>query len=67
MIGVIGEKCGIVVRQRHRVLMVFPFRFLKRCWDLVANDIAALVSYFHGNPFILKGCNVSFFAIIPKT
>ena len=44
----------------------FTFGFIKRYWDVLAEDVMSFVSAFHGNPVIPKGCNASFFTVIPK-
>ena len=44
----------------------FSFGFIKRYWDIFADDIVAFVSHFHENPVIPKGCNASFLTVIPK-
>ncbi|XP_023771251.1 uncharacterized protein LOC111919929 [Lactuca sativa] len=44
----------------------FTFGFLKRYWDLVATDVEAFVHHFYHHSVIPKGCNATFFSIIPK-
>ncbi|XP_071718424.1 uncharacterized protein [Rutidosis leptorrhynchoides] len=44
----------------------FSFRFIKFFWDLVKEDVCAFVHNFHASGYIPKGCNSSFFTLIPK-
>ena len=44
----------------------FTFCFLKRYWNLVADDVVAFVTDFYHYSSIPKGCNASFFTIIAK-
>ncbi|KAI3507508.1 hypothetical protein L1887_22495 [Cichorium endivia] len=44
----------------------FSFKFIKRFWDLIKDDILACVKHFEGNGLFSSGCNSSFIALIPK-
>lgn len=44
----------------------FTFGFLKRYWDLIEDDVEAFVMHFFHHSSVPKGCNASFFSIIPK-
>lgn len=46
--------------------MVLTLGFIKRYWDLLEDDMVAFVMHFHTHSNIPKGCNTSFFTVIPK-
>nr|GEX72817.1 RNA-directed DNA polymerase, eukaryota, reverse transcriptase zinc-binding domain protein [Tanacetum cinerariifolium] len=45
----------------------FTFGFFRCFWYLIHGDVVAAVRYFFLHTIILKGCNLSFIALIPKT
>lgn len=44
----------------------FNFRFLKRYWDLFAQDFVNILQHFYDHGTINRGCASSFLALIPK-
>ncbi|KAL4591536.1 hypothetical protein LXL04_004505 [Taraxacum kok-saghyz] len=44
----------------------FSFGFIKKYWEVLAEDVFKFVEFFHARPFIPKGCNVLFFTMISK-
>nr|GEY05385.1 RNA-directed DNA polymerase, eukaryota [Tanacetum cinerariifolium] len=44
----------------------FTFAFYKKIWDSIKGDITTFVYEFFKTGIILKGCNTSFIALIPK-
>ncbi|GJU50878.1 zinc finger, CCHC-type containing protein [Tanacetum coccineum] len=44
----------------------FTFKFLKKHWDLIQNDVFAFVKDFETSSFIPRGCNYSFITLVPK-
>ena len=42
------------------------FNFIKKIWNILKNDIVAAVTHFQETSSILKGCNASFIALVPK-
>ncbi|GKF35795.1 transposon TX1 uncharacterized [Tanacetum coccineum] len=42
------------------------FNFIKKYWDLLRNDFFACVKYFETFGQLVKGCNASFIALVPK-
>ena len=44
----------------------FNFNFIKSCWEVIKGDVMAAVQLFHATGSLLKGCNASFIALIPK-
>lgn len=44
----------------------FTFKFFKYHWDTIGNDIMLFVKNFETSCFIPRGCNSSFFTLIPK-
>ncbi|XP_071692041.1 uncharacterized protein [Rutidosis leptorrhynchoides] len=44
----------------------FSFCFIKHFWELIKQEVMAFVTNFHSTGFIPKGCNSSFFTMIPK-
>nr|GEV00971.1 RNA-directed DNA polymerase, eukaryota [Tanacetum cinerariifolium] len=45
----------------------FTFRFFRKFWSTIENDVYEAVTYFFTNGVIPKGCNSSFIALISKT
>jgi len=44
----------------------YNFNFIKKNWELLKEDFVAALSLFHETGCILKGCNASFIALVPK-
>ncbi|GJW29733.1 RNA-directed DNA polymerase, eukaryota, reverse transcriptase zinc-binding domain protein [Tanacetum coccineum] len=44
----------------------FTFKFIKKQWDVIKDDIFAYVKEFELTSFIPRGCNSSFITLIPK-
>ncbi|XP_071740088.1 uncharacterized protein [Rutidosis leptorrhynchoides] len=44
----------------------FNMKFFKKHWDLIKNDLINDLDWFWTNTEISKGCNASFFTLIPK-
>ena len=44
----------------------FSFKFFKRYWDIIKEDVLNLVQSFYSRKVIPRGCNPSFIALIPK-
>lgn len=44
----------------------FSFRFVKKFWDLLNEDIYNFVNEFFDTGFILNGCNSSFITFLTK-
>jgi len=44
----------------------FNFNFIKKSWRSLKSDFVAALECFHATGVILKGCNASFIALIPK-
>jgi len=44
----------------------FNFNFLKKSWEVLKDEVVTAVTLFHESGCISKGCNASFFALIPK-
>ncbi|KAK1436726.1 hypothetical protein QVD17_02508 [Tagetes erecta] len=44
----------------------FNFRFLKRYWDLLGQDIINVLHHFHHVESFSRGCSSSYIALIPK-
>ncbi|KAK9072611.1 hypothetical protein SSX86_009046 [Deinandra increscens subsp. villosa] len=44
----------------------FNFKFLKRFWDLLKEDLKKLLEFFHATGSFSIGCNSSFITLIPK-
>lgn len=44
----------------------FTFKFLKKYWDLLKDDIVGLVKYFEVGSKITRGCNSSFISLAAK-
>ncbi|XP_022024124.1 uncharacterized protein LOC110924424 [Helianthus annuus] len=44
----------------------FLFKFIKRFWAQLENNIVGVMNDFHERAFIERGCNASFIALIPK-
>nr|KAJ0203968.1 hypothetical protein LSAT_V11C500292530 [Lactuca sativa] len=44
----------------------FSFKFIKRYWDTLKNDIMNAVKHFENHGNIGRGCNASFITLIPK-
>jgi len=44
----------------------FNFNFIKESWDFIKDEFVAALAYFHEAGQILKGCNASFIALVPK-
>ncbi|XP_019433996.1 PREDICTED: uncharacterized protein LOC109340725 [Lupinus angustifolius] len=44
----------------------FNFSFIKRVWDVVKDDIFAMVDDFYQNGNLVKGSNASFTVLVPK-
>ncbi|GJW34052.1 putative RNA-directed DNA polymerase [Tanacetum coccineum] len=44
----------------------FTFKFIKKHWNLIEDDIISYVKEFEASSFILKGCNSSFITLVPK-
>ncbi|KAJ9567792.1 LOW QUALITY PROTEIN: hypothetical protein OSB04_003758 [Centaurea solstitialis] len=45
----------------------FSFTFIKKFWDVVGPDFIDATNHFAKNPYLNRGCNDSFIALIPKT
>jgi len=44
----------------------FNFNFIKKSWNSLKADFIAVLEAFHETGVILKGCNASFIALVPK-
>ncbi|XP_071719411.1 uncharacterized protein [Rutidosis leptorrhynchoides] len=44
----------------------FNMKFFKKHWELIKNDLIKSLDWFWDNSEISKGCNASFFTLIPK-
>ncbi|GJX28628.1 putative RNA-directed DNA polymerase [Tanacetum coccineum] len=44
----------------------FTFKFVKKHWDVIKDDIVAYVKEFEATSYIPRGCNSSFIILIPK-
>ena len=44
----------------------FNFNFIRKSWDFIKDEIMTALSLFHETGSILKGCNASFIALVPK-
>ena len=44
----------------------FSFNFIKQYWDILEEDVVDFVAHFYTHSSIPKGCNASFFNLIPK-
>jgi len=44
----------------------YNFNFIKKSWNVMRNDFVAVVAHFQETASILKGCNASFIALVPK-
>ncbi|GJT17712.1 putative RNA-directed DNA polymerase [Tanacetum coccineum] len=44
----------------------FTFKFIKKHWDLLENDIISYVKDFETSFYIPRGCNSSFITLVPK-
>lgn len=45
----------------------FNFKFIKRFWDIIKEDVLKEVHGFRENESISRGCNASFVTLIPKS
>lgn len=43
-----------------------PFKFIKKYWEVLLGDIAAVVKYFEWHGQLDKSCTSSFISLIPK-
>ena len=44
----------------------FSMAFFQRCWDIVKNDVMAVLHDFHAHGHFEKSMNATFIALIPK-
>ncbi|GJY70863.1 putative RNA-directed DNA polymerase [Tanacetum coccineum] len=44
----------------------FTFKFIKKHWEIIKDDIIAYVKEFENTAYIPRGCNSSFITLIPK-
>ncbi|GJY45302.1 RNA-directed DNA polymerase, eukaryota, reverse transcriptase zinc-binding domain protein [Tanacetum coccineum] len=44
----------------------FTFKFIKKHWEIIKDDIIAYVKEFENTTYIPRGCNSSFITLIPK-
>ncbi|GJZ18718.1 hypothetical protein Tco_0554841, partial [Tanacetum coccineum] len=44
----------------------FTFKFIKKHWEIIKDDIIAYVKEFDNTAYIPRGCNSSFITLIPK-
>jgi len=44
----------------------FNFNFLKKSWEVMKDEVVAVMILFHETGCIPKGCNASFVALVPK-
>lgn len=44
----------------------FTFKFIKKNWNIVGEDILKYVKDFHISGSIPRGCNSSFITLVPK-
>ncbi|GKA93672.1 putative RNA-directed DNA polymerase, partial [Tanacetum coccineum] len=44
----------------------FTFNFIKHYWDILSKDFIDMVKKFEMDGYILRGCNPSFIALVPK-
>ncbi|GKB58652.1 RNA-directed DNA polymerase, eukaryota [Tanacetum coccineum] len=44
----------------------FTFKFFKRHWDILEQDVVTCVKDFKASAFIPRGCNSSFITLVPK-
>ncbi|XP_071738779.1 uncharacterized protein [Rutidosis leptorrhynchoides] len=44
----------------------FNMKFFKKYWELIKHDLIKALDWFWSNSEISKGCNASFFTLIPK-
>ena len=44
----------------------FSLAFFQICWDIIRNDIMAVIKYFHGMGTFAKSLNATFLTLIPK-
>ena len=44
----------------------YNFNFIKKSWDIMKGEVVAAVKLFQVSGYILKGCNASFIALVPK-
>ncbi|XP_057803173.1 uncharacterized protein LOC131018471 [Salvia miltiorrhiza] len=44
----------------------FNFHFIKKCWNILKEDIMKVMGEFHSHGSLARGCNPSFLVLIPK-
>lgn len=44
----------------------FTFKFLKTFWDIISGDVMKFIRHFEEHGHLGRGCNSSFFTLVPK-